>query len=93
MLFSVSIWISGFCSPTLIAVWMPGPLEWALIAGVALLIFGKRLPDVARSVGKSVVEFKKGLKGVQDDVDQSGKENESPKSLPTNNSSTNTGTS
>lgn len=38
---------------------------------VALLIFGKRLPDVARSLGKGIVEFKKGVRGIEDDVDQS----------------------
>jgi len=34
------------------------------------LIFGKRLPGTMRSVGKSFVEFKKGLKGVNDEVDE-----------------------
>ena len=52
-----------------LAMWMPGPLEWAAIVVVALLIFGRRLPDVARSVGKSIVEFKKGIRDVQSDID------------------------
>ena len=52
-----------------LAMWMPGPLEWAVIGVVALLIFGRRLPDVARSVGKSIVEFKRGLRDVKDEVD------------------------
>ncbi len=34
-----------------------------------MLLFGSRLPDVARSVGKSVTEFKKGLRGIEDEVD------------------------
>ena len=38
---------------------------------IALLIFGKRLPEVARSLGKGIVEFKKGLRGVEDDIDES----------------------
>ena len=39
----------------------PGPLEILLILLVALLLFGaKRLPDLARSLGKSLSEFKKG---------------------------------
>jgi sec-independent protein translocase protein TatA len=39
-----------------------------LILGViALLLFGSRLPEVARSLGKSLTEFKRGLKGVQDE--------------------------
>jgi sec-independent protein translocase protein TatA len=48
---------------------MPGSWEWILILLVALLIFGRRLPDVARSVGKSIVEFKKGIRDVKDDID------------------------
>jgi len=36
---------------------------------VALLIFGSRLPQVMRSFGKGIVEFKKGLKGIEDQVD------------------------
>ncbi len=49
---------------------MPGPFEWMIIAGLGLLIFGKRLPEVGRSLGHGIVEFKKGLKGVQDEVTQ-----------------------
>lgn len=46
-----------------------GPMELAIILIVALLIFGKRLPEVGKSVGKSIVEFKKGLKDVEKDID------------------------
>ncbi len=48
-----------------------GPLggwELVIIAVVGLLIFGKRLPEVGRSLGKGIVEFKKGLQGIEDDV-------------------------
>lgn len=45
---------------------MPGGWEWIAILIVALLIFGKRLPDVARGMGKSISEFKKGMKEVDD---------------------------
>ncbi len=38
-----------------------GPWEFALIAAVGLLLFGKRLPDVGRQLGKTLVEFKNGL--------------------------------
>ena len=31
--------------------------------GVAVLLFGKRLPEVGRSLGKGIIEFKKGLAG------------------------------
>jgi len=50
--------------------WVPGPWEWIIIAVVALLIFGRRLPEVGKSLGKGIVEFKKGLKGVKDELDE-----------------------
>jgi len=52
---------------------LPGGWEWIVILVVALLIFGKRLPDVARSVGKSLTEFKKGIheaKDAKDEIDK-----------------------
>jgi sec-independent protein translocase protein TatA len=45
--------------------------NWILIAIVALLLFGKRLPEVGRSLGKGIIEFKKGLAGIEEDVTQS----------------------
>ena len=51
-----------------LAIGMPGPFEWMIIAGLGLLIFGKRLPEVGRSLGKGIVEFKRGLKSVEDEV-------------------------
>lgn len=46
------------------------PGEMLIVGVIALLLFGKRLPEVARSLGKGVTEFKKGIKGIEDDVDQ-----------------------
>lgn len=40
--------------------------ELLLVLIVALLVFGGRLPETARSLGKGLSEFKKGLKGVKD---------------------------
>jgi len=48
---------------------MPGLTEWLVIGAIGLLLFGKRLPEVGRSLGKGIVEFKKGLKGIEDDVE------------------------
>jgi sec-independent protein translocase protein TatA len=49
-----------------------GPWEMIIIGIVALLLFGKRLPEVGKSLGKGIVEFKKGLKGIEDEIDQAG---------------------
>jgi len=47
------------------------PIEVMLIGGIAVMLFGSRLPSVARSMGKSVTEFKKGIKGIEDDTEVS----------------------
>ncbi|MCA9075414.1 MAG: twin-arginine translocase TatA/TatE family subunit [Planctomycetaceae bacterium] len=51
---------------------MPGPMEMLVIGVIALLLFGKRLPEVARNLGSSMNEFQKGLRNVQNDIDQAG---------------------
>ena len=48
-----------------------GPMEMILIMGLGVLLFGKRLPEVGRSLGRGIVEFKKGLNGAGDDFDSS----------------------
>jgi sec-independent protein translocase protein TatA len=46
-----------------------GPLEITLIVVVLLLLFGaKRLPEIGKSMGKSLREFKSATKGLADDV-------------------------
>lgn len=45
------------------------PWHLAIILFFGLLIFGKRLPEVGRGLGRSIVEFKKGLKGIEDDAE------------------------
>ncbi|MEZ6098013.1 MAG: twin-arginine translocase TatA/TatE family subunit [Pirellulaceae bacterium] len=51
----------------------PGHLEMLIVAFIALLLFGNRLPGVMRSLGRGIVEFKKGVKGIEDDVEESSK--------------------
>lgn len=48
------------------------PWELMILGMIALLLFGKRLPEVAKSLGKGIVEFKKGLAGVEDEIRGSG---------------------
>ncbi|MCA9285069.1 MAG: twin-arginine translocase TatA/TatE family subunit [Phycisphaerales bacterium] len=54
---------------TLLALGLPGTWEMIVILLVGLLIFGRRLPEVGRSLGRSIVEFKKGIKGIDDEID------------------------
>ena len=62
---------------------MPGLPEWIIIGVIGLLLFGKRLPEVGRSLGKGIVEFKKGLKGIEDDIDTNmQRQSETPRKLP-----------
>lgn len=47
-----------------------GPLEIAIVLIIALLVFGpKRLPDLGRSVGKGISEFREGLSNIGDSHD------------------------
>ncbi len=48
---------------------MSGPAAYIVLAAIAFLLFGNRLPSVMRSLGRSVVEFKKGVAGIEDDLD------------------------
>ena len=67
----------------LLSFYMPGPWEIIIIVVVALLLFGRRLPEVGRSLGKGIVEFKKGLRGIEDEVDKAaGEDDKSGKKPP-----------
>ncbi|HNR99446.1 MAG TPA: twin-arginine translocase TatA/TatE family subunit [Planctomycetota bacterium] len=56
--------------PTLALIPNLGPLELVVIGIVALLLFGRRLPEVMRNLGRGIVEFKRGVRGIEDQVDQ-----------------------
>lgn len=46
-----------------------GPLEMLIVGGLAVMLFGKRLPEVGRSLGKGILEFKRGLNDVASGLD------------------------
>lgn len=52
-----------------------GPWDMLIVAVIMLLLFGNRLPGVMRSLGRGVVEFKKGVRGIEEDIDSGSNEN------------------
>ena len=52
----------------LFAFWSPGPVEMLILAAVALILYGGDLPTVARSWGKTFSEFRRGLSGIQNEL-------------------------
>ena len=48
-------------------------MDYLIIGLVVLLLFGNRLPSVMRSLGRGVVEFKKGVAGIEDEIEEAGR--------------------
>lgn len=56
---------------TLLAFGMPGAWEWIILILVVLIFFGaKRIPELARGMGKGIREFKDATKGIKDEIDE-----------------------
>jgi sec-independent protein translocase protein TatA len=47
-----------------------GPVEMIVVGIVALLLFGNRLPDTMRSLGRGFREFRDGIKGIESDIER-----------------------
>jgi sec-independent protein translocase protein TatA len=68
---------------------MPGPTEWLIVGAVVLLLFGaKKLPDLARSLGRSSSEFKKGMR--EGGADEDEEETTTPSKASTDTTDTST---
>ena len=61
-------------SPVFAFIGMPGPLEMIVVMVIVLLLFGNRLPSVMRSLGRGIVEFKRGVHGVEEELESAGKD-------------------
>jgi sec-independent protein translocase protein TatA len=55
--------------PNMLGISMPSGWEWIVILIVAVLIFGRRLPEVSRNLGRSIADFKKGMKDASEAKD------------------------
>ncbi len=56
-----------------------GPMEMMIIGGIALLLFGHRLPGAMRSLGRGILEFKKGVEGADEESDSTAQVEQSKK--------------
>jgi sec-independent protein translocase protein TatA len=59
---------------------LPGGWEWLIILMFVLLVFGaKRLPEMAKGLGKGIREFKGALSGITDEIEKAGDKPAEPK--------------
>jgi sec-independent protein translocase protein TatA len=50
---------------------MPSGMEWVIIAGAVLILFGaKKIPEFAKGLGRGIREFKDAVKDVKKEVDE-----------------------
>ena len=55
---------------TIFAIGMPGGWEWVIIVLVVLLLFGaKKIPELARGLGRGIREFKDATKEIKKDIE------------------------
>jgi sec-independent protein translocase protein TatA len=54
--------------PALFA-FLDSPVVMLILGVIAVLLYGERLPEVARSFGKGLMELKRGIRSIQEDVE------------------------
>jgi len=60
---------------SILAFGMPGGWELVIIVLVVILLFGaKKIPELAKGLGKGIREFKDATKEIKDEIDESAKE-------------------
>ena len=62
-----------FAADPVLAFLLPGGGEIWIFGLIILLLFGNKLPSLMRNVGRSAVEFKKGVQGIEEDLDEATK--------------------
>jgi len=63
---------------TLFAFFSLGAQEMIILLIIGVLLFGRKLPEVGRYLGKGIIEFKKGIKGLEDEVDTASTSHQAP---------------
>ena len=58
-----------------------GMQEMIILLIIGVLLFGRKLPEVGRYLGKGIVEFKKGIKGLEDNVEDTPVARQEPPAL------------
>ena len=53
--------------------WVPGGMDMIIILVIMLLLFGNRLPNVMRNLGAGAREFKKGVQGIDEEMQEADK--------------------
>jgi sec-independent protein translocase protein TatA len=48
------------------------PTTMIVLGILGVLIFGRRMPEVGRALGQTIIQFKKGMRGLEDDIDGGG---------------------
>ena len=68
-----AVFMKGLPMSSLLFAMVGSPIQLVIIALIAFLLFGNRLPSVMRSLGRSVTEFKKGVAGIEEEIDAAAK--------------------
>lgn len=54
--------------PLFVIFGLPAPTQLIILLVLAVLLFGQNLPEVARTVGQKLAEFRRGMKHIEDEI-------------------------